>query len=110
MPARKQLALRVKGLVQNGAAPTWREMLGWEKWEDIKTQGHLVAWSRVNWLIKRKPAELQKFLLGIARPPADRSEEDRSRASKEQQVAAAKDAFGKTYEELDAQWKKAIGH
>jgi hypothetical protein len=82
-------------------------MLAWEKWEDMKTQGHLVAWSRVSWLLKRKPAELKTFLIGIVKPPPDRAADDRSRISKEQQAAAAKAAFGKTFEELDAQWKKS---
>lgn len=100
---------RVRGLVQNGAAPTWREMLAWQKWDEIKTQGHLVAWSRVAWLLKRKPPELQVFLLGISRPPPDRAEDDHSRISKEQQNVAVKAAFGKTFEDLDAQWKKTAG-
>jgi hypothetical protein len=101
---------RVRGLVQNGAAPTWREMVAWQKWDEIKTQGHLVVWSRVAWLLKRKPAELQTFLLGIARPPPDRAEDDHSRISKEQQNAAVKAAFGKSFEDLDAQWKRVVAH
>ncbi len=94
------------GLAQNGVAPSWKDMIAWEKWEDMKAQGHLVAWSRVSWLLKRKPAELRTFLIGIVKPPPDRSEDDHARTSKEQQAAAAKAAFGKTFEELDAQWKK----
>lgn len=99
---------RVKGLVQNNAAPSWTDMLGWGKWEDMKAQSHLVAWSRVAWLLKRKPSELKVFLVGMVRPPGDRPEEDHSRIGKEQQAAAAKAAFGKTFEELDAQWKKSV--
>jgi Xaa-Pro aminopeptidase len=74
----------------------------------MKNQGHLIAWSRVSWLLKRKPAELRTFLIGIVKPPPDRSEDDHSRIPKEQQAAAAKAAFGKSFEELDAQWKKFV--
>jgi hypothetical protein len=99
---------RVRGLVQNGVAPAWTDTLAWEKWEDMKTPGHLVSWSRVSWLLKRKPDELRTFLIGMVKPPADRAEEDHGRIGKAQQIAAARAAFGKTFEELDAQWRKAV--
>lgn len=99
---------RVRGLVQNKADQSWPEMLAWEKWEDMQAQSHLVAWSRVAWLLEQKPAELKVFLSRIVKPPADRDPEDRSRVSKEQQIEAAQAAFGKSYEELDRLWKKSV--
>jgi hypothetical protein len=96
--------VRVKGLVVNGAAPSWAETAAWKDWSEIKTSGHLVSWSRVAWLLKRKPAELRAFLEGVAGPEAESGESRRTPL--EAQSKAAKAAFGKTLEELDALWRK----
>jgi len=96
--------VRVKGLVVNGAAPSWAETSAWKSWSEIKSSGHLVSWSRVSWLLKRKPAELRAFLEAIAAPAAASGESGRT--SVEAQSAAAKAAFGKSLEDLEASWRK----
>jgi hypothetical protein len=99
---------RVRGLIQNNVALPWTGMIAWEKWDDIKTQGHLVAWSRVSWLLSRKPAEMKTVLMGITETLQDVAETDRAKVSKEHQAVAVKAAFGKGFEELDAEWKKFV--
>ena len=97
---------RVKGLVANGLAPSWQEIAAWKTWDDIKVPGHLVAWSRVAWLLKRKPAELRAFLTQIAGAPVEAGVTGGERTPFAKQSAAAKAAFGKSLEDLDALWKK----
>jgi hypothetical protein len=97
---------RVKGLVVNGIAPSWQEMSDWKTWDEIKVAGHLVAWSRVTWLLKRKPAELHAFLTAIAASPVDVGVTGTGRTPFAKQSAAAKAALGKSLEDLDALWKK----
>jgi len=97
---------RVKGLVVNGVAPSWQEISAWKTWDDIKTPGHLVAWSRVEWLLKRKPAELRSFLQEIAGPPGEGDVGESAKTPFAKQSAAAKSVFGKSLEDLDALWKK----
>jgi hypothetical protein len=97
---------RVRGLVVNGVAPTWSATAAWKSWDEIKSSGHLVAWSRVAWLLKRKPAELRVFLLDVAGPAGSGGNGENPRTPFERQSEAAKKAFGKSLEELEAQWKK----
>ncbi len=97
---------RVKGLVTNGLAPSWPEIAAWKSWDEIKVPGHLVAWSRVSWLLKRKPAELRAFLTQIAGGPVEMGVTGGGRTPFAKQSAAAKAAFGKSLEDLDALWKK----
>jgi hypothetical protein len=96
----------VKGLVVNGVAPSWQEISAWKTWEEIKTAGHLCAWSRAAWLLKRKPAELRSFLTEIAGPAGEGGVGENARTPFAKQSAAAKAAFGKSLEDLEGQWKK----
>jgi hypothetical protein len=95
---------RVKGLVVNGIAPSWQDISAWKAWDEIKVAGHLVAWSRVAWLLKRKPAELRAFLTAIAAPAGEGGKGEKTPFA--EQSAAAKAAFGKSLEDLDVLWKK----
>lgn len=99
---------RVRGLVQNKVAVPWTTMAAWEKWEDLKTQGHLLAWSRASWLLTRKPAELRTFLMALTEPQAEATEVDGAKRALERQEAAAKAAFGKGLADLDAEWQKFV--
>lgn len=99
---------RVCGLVANGVALPWSEMLAWRKWDDIKSQGHMLAWSRVSWLLSRKDADLRAFLMGVSDSLVPVPEAERAQMIEARTRSSAKAAFGKTIEELDEDWKQFV--
>ena len=100
---------RVRGLVDNGVAIPWKESLGWKAWDDIKMQGHLVAWSRASWLLDNKPAALRTYLLAVTEAlPEELPAEKLLEATVVREDKACEKAFGKPLEALDAEWKKHV--
>jgi len=92
---------RVYGLVFNKVAKPWPEMALQTKWEDLKAQGHLTAWSRVSWLLARKDTDLNALILGLTAPLGPGGDAER-------QEAALKAATGRTTAEIDAEWRKFV--
>ena len=99
---------RVRGLVANDAATPWEEMLAWRTPSDVEPREHMLAWSRVSWLLEEKPEGLRQLALALTEPIPGASEEERAKAAIEQQRAALEKAFGKTLPELDAEWEKFV--
>jgi hypothetical protein len=99
---------RVYGLVFNKAAKPWKDTLAWSKWDDLKAQGHLICWSRVSWMLARKDTDLHAFLMGISESLTDVPEPDRARVCAERQEGAFKAGFGKSVEDVDAEWKHFV--
>lgn len=96
---------RVARIVANDAGAGWSEMQSWRALEDITAQGHMLAWSRVTWLLQREPRELRTFVLAIAQPlPGE--PEDRLRSLVDTRVReGVQSAFGRTLNELDDEWR-----
>jgi hypothetical protein len=93
----------VKGLVVNGAAPSGGD-LGVEELERdqvLRSPRRVVARRLAP---EEEAAELRAFLEAIAGPASGAGESGRTPF--EAQSAAAKAAFGKTSEDLEAAWKK----
>ncbi|MFN0008890.1 MAG: hypothetical protein ACKVXR_13395 [Planctomycetota bacterium] len=99
---------RVRGLVENAVAKSWPEMLGWNAWEDVKLQGHLVAWSRASWLLDKGPAALKTFLLAVTEPLPEGEGEALAKAALEREGKACQAAFGKDLAAMEAEWKKHV--
>lgn len=99
---------RVRGLVENDVAKSWLAMLDWKAWDDIKTQGHLVAWSRASWLLQREPAALKTFLIELTEPLPEAEGDALKKAILEREEKGCQAAFGKSLEVLDAEWKKYV--
>ena len=89
---------RVRGLVENGLAPSWPAMLEWRRWEDIDAPGHMAAWSRVDWLLAHKQAGMRALLLAETEPLIVPRLEQQSLQT----------ALGASLAELDAQWKDFV--
>ncbi len=89
---------RVRGLVANGLAPPWSKMLEWKRWEDIDAPGAMVLWSRMDWLLSRKDADLRAFLLGMTEPAV----------LPPQQEQCLRTALGGSPAELDARWREFV--
>lgn len=99
---------RVRGLVENGVAIPWAETLAWKTWDDVKVQGHLVAWSRASWLLERPPAELKTFLLAVTEPLPELEGDALLNAAVEREGNACVKAFGKPLTAMEAEWKKHV--
>lgn len=89
---------RVRGLVANRLAPPWSKMLEWKSWEEIDGPGHMLVWSRVDWLLARKDADLRAFLLGMTEPAIGLAQQEQS----------LRTAFGASPAELDARWREFV--
>lgn len=100
---------RVCGLVFNKAATAWKDTFAWSRWEDLKSQGHLIAWSRVSWLLSRKNTDLHALLMALTeRSPPELSDAEKSKAYVERQIAAFQSVLGKTPEAADADWRQFV--
>ena len=98
---------RVRGLVANDSEVPWTNMLEWVEFDDLKPRDHMVAWSRVGWLVEEKPKGLRELLMGLTEVlPVEK--EERLEASVAQQVKALDAAYGKTAAELDEEWRKFV--
>lgn len=98
---------RVYGLVFNKAAKPFATMMAWTQWDELKGQGHLIAWSRATWLVGRKDTDLHAFLMAITED-ARGIEGDRAAALRERQTAALEKATGKKLDEIEAEWRQHV--
>lgn len=101
-------APRVRGLVAHDLAIPWSRMLEWTSWEEIDAPGHMVLWSRVDWLLSRKDADLRAFLMGMTESLVYVPALARARVSRERQEDSLRAGFGGTPAELDTQWKEFV--
>lgn len=101
-------APRVRGLVAHDLAIPWSTMLEWTRWEEIDGPGHMVLWSRVDWLLSRKDADLRAFLIGMTESLVDVPEIERARVSRAWQEDSLRAGFGGTSAELDTRWKEHV--
>jgi hypothetical protein len=99
---------RLHGLVQNQIALSWKDMMAWQSRTDIRPQEHMIAWSRVAWLLSQKNADLHAYLMGITDSALAVPEADRSRVRVEKETKALAAAFAKTPEDLDQAWRRYV--
>lgn len=95
---------RVHGLVKNNVALPWADMLAWRKLDDIKPREHMLAWSRLEFLVERKKDKLRELWLAYTKPIDDWS------ATREETRAARHRAdfervLGPDVAALDAEWR-----
>lgn len=95
---------RVLGLVKNDAALPWSEMMGWKKLDDIKARDHMIAWSRVEWILDAKKDRARALLLALTRPIDDWGPK-RDELRLAQHAAALSEVFGVDAAALDAEWR-----
>lgn len=99
---------RVRGLVTNKGAASWQTMMGWRTAEDVKPRDHMLAWSRVRWLIEEKPEGLRELLLGLTEPVSGSTPEELAESGMQQQELAFVKAYGATPEELEGEWTRHV--
>lgn len=97
---------RVQRIVANGYATAWREMATWPSWADVKPQSHMLAWSRVRWLLEHKRADRRAFLLTLSGNITDHPQDRWAQIRFDRTVAAFFAAFSDSLEDCDAEWKR----
>ena len=99
---------RVRGLVGNQFAVPWKTMMEWQTVADMQPQDHMIAWSRVSWLLSQKGADLHAFLMVLSDPVLSVPVPDRPKVVLERQPKAFAAGFGKTADELEEAWKQFV--
>ncbi|MFO1011335.1 MAG: hypothetical protein U1F29_14815 [Planctomycetota bacterium] len=99
---------RVYGLVFNKAAKPWKDTLAWSQWDDLKAQGHLIAWSRVEWLLQRKDVKLRELLLALTGTLRDVPENERAAAVLARHEKAFQASIGKSLADAEAEWRQYV--
>ena len=95
---------RVRNLVKNKFFASTEKLFACADYDALNTRDHLVAWSRVEFLLEREGADLRGFLDGInlRKPEGDAT----TAAAKtiERQRTALQKSFGLSPAELDEAW------
>ena len=99
---------RVHGLVQNQSVLAWKDMMAWHRREDIHPQEHMIAWSRVSWILSMKSTSLHEFLMGVTDSALVVPEEDRAKVCLEKESKAIASAFKMSPQELDQGWRRYV--
>lgn len=99
---------RVGRLLANGFVKGFEDLFGWTKWDEIKPQGHMLAWSRVEWLLDRKGCDRRVLLDELCVPLLNLPESERARHFAERSRAALQKATGAGLEALDLEWREYV--
>ena len=99
---------RIRGLVENEAVTSWRDMLSWTARDQVKARDHMIAWSRVRWLLEEEPDGLRALILGLTDPLQGETPQEKAASSLAHQLAAFEAAYGKTPEELEKEWARHV--
>ncbi len=95
---------RVRGLVENGVFPDWQEMLAWRAPSDLDRRAHMIAWSRVDWLLEKPGGQPRAFLMAVGRPWPPGSKEPSAEERLARQLAGSQAAWGAEPSALQVQW------
>ncbi len=99
-------AMKVRARVENGAFPPTAEMLDWGEAWDWNFPDHMIAWSRVDYLMSRSDGMARRFLVRLHEPVSwDGKRNERIQA----QVHDALEATtGLTPQAFDEAWCKYV--
>ena len=98
---------RVRGRVKFAVYPPWAEMLAWSDYAALTRADHMIAWSRVEYLLGRFPEEkgggAAAFMMAV-KEPRERGATPTAEALLESQRKAFEEAFGGSPEEVEKLW------
>jgi hypothetical protein len=97
---------RVQALVGNAFAPTWKEMAGWSRFEDLTGPGHLTAWSKVTWMLAQGAKPMRAYLLAVTEPLPSPRPADLAAFLRDRQLAALEQVFGQPPAQLEDAWRR----
>ena len=99
---------RVRNLVNNDFFASTEEMFTWQEYADMNERDHMVAWSKLDWLMRIAKGDREAFLASMCTP----SSTDGEAGTKAELLARQKRAllahFGLTPQELDKAWARWV--
>jgi hypothetical protein len=101
-------APRVRGRVLNSIDPKLDDILAWSTYDDMKSTDHMMAWSRMDYLLQRKPKELLAFMQAMKAPLPGKRPDDPDELWVPRTTEALQSAFGLSLEEFDVAWRKYV--
>ncbi|HKX46988.1 MAG TPA: hypothetical protein VJP77_09825, partial [Planctomycetota bacterium] len=93
---------RVRNLVKADYTAPARELFGWRAYADLDVRDHMVAWSKLEYLLGIEAGDRRGFLDDVCRPAPEGEPEAVAAALVERQVAALGTRFGLAPEAFDA--------
>lgn len=98
---------RVAGLVGNDFAPTWKDLAAEKRFEDMSGQDHLVAWSKVTWMLQTfGPDRMRQYLMAVTDPLPRKDELDQAAFVRERELGALVEISGQSLPDLEATWRR----
>lgn len=98
---------RVSNLVKNDFFASTDKMFEWSKYDDMNQRDHLIAWSRLDFLLNECEGNGAAFLTAIC-PTSSGISAEPVEVRKERQVKALAEHFALTPTELDEAWAKWV--
>jgi hypothetical protein len=99
-------APRVAGLVRNEFFASADVMFGWEEESALSPRDHLVAWSKLEFLLEGAQGSAKGFLRSVARPAP--GPQGKAPPQGEAQRSALLEHFGTTPAEFDKAWSEWV--
>jgi hypothetical protein len=97
---------KVRARVENGAFPTTAEMLDWRDYSGWSFADHMIAWSRVDYLLSRGDGAARRFFMAVHEPVPWIDGRDAEIAA--QLHGALESATGLSPEAIDEAWCKYV--
>jgi len=99
---------RVRNLVSNNFFVTTEEMFAWQEYADMNERDHMVAWSKLDWLMRVAKGDREAFLASMCTPSVTDGVVDEKAELLARQKRALLAHFGLTPDELDTAWAKWV--
>ncbi|MCY2959316.1 MAG: hypothetical protein NTY35_04050 [Planctomycetota bacterium] len=98
---------RVAGLIANDFAPSWKDLANEKRFEDLSGPDHLVAWSKVTWMLQTfGPERMRQYLMAVTDPLPRQDELDRAAFLRDRQLRALEEVAGVPTTELEDVWRR----
>jgi len=98
---------RVAGLITNDFAPSWKDLANERRFDDLSGPDHLVAWSKVTWMLQHfGPERVRQYLMSVTDPLPRKDELDRAAFLRDRELQALEEAGGVPAAELEEAWRR----
>ncbi|MEM7305979.1 MAG: hypothetical protein AAF682_04880 [Planctomycetota bacterium] len=99
---------RVQKLVKNDFFAPSMEMFAWKAYADMDVRDHMVAWSRLDYLLDEAEGDRRGFLLDLCQPAPSGDEEQSRALMVARQTKSLSERFEFLPEELDKSWARWV--
>jgi hypothetical protein len=99
---------RVRNLVKNEFFAGAEAMFAWKEYGDLNVRDHMVAWSKLEFLLAAAEGDPKGFLTAVCRPLDAKDSRNLENEPVARQTRALLAHFGLTAEEFDAAWSEWV--